>query len=154
MLSDAVLSIDRRYRYLLWRGWEVNKPYVVFIGLNPSTADKITDDPTIRRCINYAKAWGYGGLYMVNLFALRATDPLEMMAHADPVGIGNDGYIKQVCCDATMVVAAWGTNGPHLGRASDVCKMVRPLHCLTTTKNGQPGHPLYLKKDLKPVPYA
>src|SRR5882724_4976365 len=101
MLSDigngAVLSDCERYRYALWRRW-AERPAVLFVGLNPSTADALQDDPTIRRCIRFAKAWGYGALYMGNLFAFRATDPRAMKAEADAVGPDNDGWLRQLAC--------------------------------------------------------
>ncbi len=78
MKSDAELSKCRAYRYALWRTWDESKPFAMFVGLNPSTADELEDDPTIRRCINFSKLWGYGGLCMVNLFAYRATDPTAL----------------------------------------------------------------------------
>lgn len=78
MKSDAELSKCRTYRYALWRTWDESKPFAMFVGLNPSTADELEDDPTIRRCINFSKLWGYGGLCMVNLFAYRATDPTAL----------------------------------------------------------------------------
>ncbi|MCU7816788.1 MAG: DUF1643 domain-containing protein [Candidatus Thiodiazotropha sp. (ex Rostrolucina anterorostrata)] len=83
----AVLSPDRDYRYSLWRIWQPDDPYALFIGLNPSTADEYENDPTIRRCIRFAKDWGFGGLYMANLFAIRATKPKIMKAHHAPIGI-------------------------------------------------------------------
>ena len=86
MLKAAILSEDRKYRYVLLRTWDEAKPAVLFIGLNPSTADEEDDDPTILKCINYAKTWGYGKILMVNLFALRSTDPSILIHAADPVG--------------------------------------------------------------------
>lgn len=124
----------------------------MFVGLNPSTADETQDDPTIRRCIAFAKSWGYAGLCMTNLFAFRATDPKDMMVAADPVGPENDGYLLALAGDTGVIVAAWGANGTHLGRDADVCKLLPVLHCLALTKDGHPGHPLYLRKTLTPVP--
>lgn len=79
MIKDAILSEDRKYRYILSRTWDETKPTVLFIGLNPSTADEKTDDPTIRKCINYAKCWGYGKILMANLFAFRSTILIELI---------------------------------------------------------------------------
>lgn len=90
MKKTAKLSDCRTYRYELWRTWDESKPYAMFIGLNPSTADETEDDPTIRRCINFAKTWGYGGLCMTNLFAYRATQPEDMKRASDPIGNKND----------------------------------------------------------------
>ena len=85
----ATFSPCRTWRYSLWRIWQPGKPYVVFIGLNPSTATEVEDDPTIRRCIRYAQDWDYGGLYMLNVFALRSTDPKALYRHSDPKGPDN-----------------------------------------------------------------
>ena len=79
MIKDAILSEDRKYCYILSRTWDETKPTVLFIGLNPSTADEKTDDPTIRKCINYAKCWGYGKILMANLFAFRNTILIELI---------------------------------------------------------------------------
>lgn len=127
--------------------------YVMFICLNPSTADENTDDPTVRRCISYAKACGYGAFCMTNIFAFRATDPNDMLAANDPIGPENDRYLRAVAAGAGIVVAAWGTIGTHLGRAAAVKAILPDLHVLRLTKDGHPGHPLYLPKHLKPVPW-
>ena len=148
----AVFSPCRTYRYLLWREWIGGVGYAMFVGLNPSTADETQDDPTIRRCIAFAKSWGYAGLCMTNLFAFRATDPKDMMAVADPVGPDNNANLLDVAKDAGVIVAAWGAKGTHKGRDAEVCKMLPPLHFLALTKDGHPGHPLYLPKTLTPFP--
>ncbi len=154
MARDTVLSPCRLYRYTLWRefGSQVDERYVAFIGLNPSTADEVNDDPTIRRCVAYTKAWGFGALCMVNLFGLRATAPTVMLAADEPVGSDNDRHIVDVAKRASIVVAVWGKDGAHRGRAAEVCRLLPELHCLAITKLGQPGHPLYLKSNLRPVP--
>lgn len=125
----------------------------MFIGLNPSVADEVQDDPTIRRCAAFAKAWGYGALCMSNLFAFRATDPADMIAADDPVGPDNDRYLTDLASNAGVVVAAWGTNGTHRSRDLAVRAMIPNLHYLHKTKAGHPGHPLYLHGTLKPVPF-
>lgn len=123
----------------------------MFVGLNPSTADETQDDPTIRRCVAYAKAWGFDGLLMGNLFAFRATDPEAMLKCADPVGEDTDSWLRIMAKEAGIVIAAWGALGGHRGRDQDVRSLMSELHYLKLTANGQPGHPLYLRKDLKPV---
>ena len=153
MKKTAELSPCRKYRYSLSRVWDESKPVCLFIGLNPSTADEVEDDPTIRRCINYAKSWGYGSLIMANIFAFRATDPRDMKAAADPVGIDNDYYLTELASKASMIVAAWGNHGSHLNRSEQVKALIPTLHCLKVTGTGQPSHPLYLKADLQPVPF-
>ena len=113
--GSAEFSPDRIYRYALYRTWDETKPRVMFIGLNPSTADESKDDPTIRRCKNYAFDWGYGGLIMANLFALRATKPKIMKEHALPIGRDNNYWLESLARDAEIIIAAWGVNGSHLG---------------------------------------
>jgi hypothetical protein len=109
--TGAVLSPDRVYRYALWRVWDASKPIVLFVGFNPSTADEHVDDPTIRRCIGFAKSWGYGGLVMANVYAYRATDPREVIALERDVAVGpnNDETLRTLAEDCDLVVAAWGT---------------------------------------------
>lgn len=153
MIKRATFSPCRQYRYTLHRQWGTEWP-VMFIGLNPSTATEELDDPTIRRCMGYARAWGLGGLIMTNLFAYRATDPKVMKAQAEPVGTENDDSILVAAESAAIVVAAWGAHGTHLDRGKQMRQLfddagVR-LHYLQLTKDGHPGHPLYLKADLKP----
>lgn len=152
MPRQTIFSPCRTYRYALWREWIGGQGYAMFVGLNPSTADETTDDPTIRRCIAFAKAWGYAGLCMTNLFAFRATDPVDMKAAADPVGPENDKHLLDLAAGAGVIVAAWGANGTHQGRAAEVRKLLPALHCLSLTKDGHPGHPLYLRKTLTPIP--
>jgi hypothetical protein len=147
----AAFSPCRKYRYALWRRWETEKPYAMFVGLNPSTADEIEDDPTIRRCKRFASDWGYGCLVMTNLFAIRATDPKVMLAHDDPVGPENDDYLRYLARRAGIVVSAWGAHGGHRGRDFQVLRMIAGMHHLGLTKAGKPRHPLYLRADTKPA---
>jgi hypothetical protein len=154
MKQGADFSPCRVWRYSLWRIWEESKPVVSFIGLNPSTADEVKNDPTVKRCINYAHAWGYGGMYMLNIFGYRATDPKDMKAVRDPVGPEfMDYFLHYVDC-SQLIVAAWGTHGAYRNRGNQIIETVTkraPLHCLRVTKNGFPNHPLYLGKDLQPI---
>ena len=159
MLSDDFLSNDSgavfsncfNYRYALWRFWDRKLPYAMFIGLNPSTADATKDDPTIRRCINFSKDWGYGGLVMANLFALRATKPKDMLSHNLPQkGMLNDDYLIELSKNAGIVIAAWGTNGEYKHRDEFVLNMIPGMKHLGLTKHGKPRHPLYLKSNTKP----
>jgi hypothetical protein len=122
----------------------------MFIGLNPSTADETKDDPTIRRCISFAQAWGYGGLCMTNLFAYRATHPIVLREVVDSIGADNDKWLRKASKNAAILIAAWGTQGS-LGKRDDaVRKMLSPLHTLRLTKDGYPEHPLYLPKNIQP----
>lgn len=94
--KSAVLSADRRYRYGLFRIWDLERPLAMFVGLNPSTADETDDDPTIRRCVRFASDWQYGGLIMANLFAYRATSPRDLPDGEEAVGALNDADRKSV----------------------------------------------------------
>ena len=152
MKKDAELSECRKYRFALWRTWDESEPYVMFICLNPSTADETEDDPTLTRCINYAKSWGYGGVCMGNLFAFRATKPAQMKVADDPIGLDNDKWLKKLAKDAGLVVAAWGNTGGYLNRSEQVKSILPNLYCLKMNQSGEPAHPLYQKADLRPVP--
>ena len=151
MKNTAKLSRCRHYRYALWRTWDEAKPRVMFIGLNPSTADETHDDPTLIRCMNFAKAWDYGGVCMTNLFAYRATDPKAMMAYATPVGSQNNKWLTTLAEEAGLVVAAWGNYGNFLNRAHKVKKLIPHLHCLKLNASGEPAHPLYQPAHMQPI---
>ena len=152
--KNATFSNCRTYIYTLCRIWNKKKKYVLFIGLNPSTANEKLDDPTIRRCVNYAKNWGYGGFMMVNLFAYRTALPSKLKKVKYPVGQNNDKYIVTLSKKADITVAAWGNNGNLYSRDKEVLSLVPNLKCLKFNKSGQPAHPLYLKKDLKLTKFA
>lgn len=146
---DLQSGEKRKYRYKLWRTWDAAKPAVAFIMLNPSTADETADDPTIRRCIGYARKWGYGTLLVGNLFGVRTPDPAKIGDYFDPVGPENDEYLTEIASDAEKVVAAWGTNGSFFDRDKEVIDLLdAELHALDTTKDGHPCHPLYQPADL------
>ena len=131
-----------------------NGEFVAFIGLNPSTADENILDPTCRRCVDYAKRWGYTSYCMLNLFAFRSTDPDVMLKHPEPVGVDNDKWLLEVGSRANMLIAAWGNHGRHLNRGARVAAMFGDkLKCLAVNVDGSPQHPLYLPKDLKPKLY-
>lgn len=157
MIKSAVLSEDGKYRYRLSRSWG-DGPKVGFVMLNPSTADAEVDDPTIRRCVNFAKAWGYDGIEVVNLFAYRSTKPSfldsDYFFHPEG-GERGDEEIVAFCKDVDLIVAAWGAHGHRRLRDELVLGLIRsqgkPVHVLGLTKDGKPRHPLYLSKDLKPV---
>jgi hypothetical protein len=148
VIAGATFSRDRRYRYRLWRRWDRTRPLVAFVMLNPSTADARHDDPTIRRCLGFARRWGYGGIEVVNLFAYRATNPTALRKVRDPVGRGNARHIQSALARAALVVLAWGADT----QSSRHVSVVR-AHCLGLTRAGQPRHPLYLRRDVRPVPY-
>ncbi|WP_424001224.1 DUF1643 domain-containing protein [Haloarcula salina] len=152
--ADAVLSDDREYRYRLTRTWDAEKPTLAWIMLNPSTADETEDDPTIRRCIGYAKDWGYGSIVVGNLFAKRSPDPDTLRECDDPAGPHNIFHLYEICEDAELVIAAWGTNGAYRDRGRRVAEMLdADLYALGTTKDGHPVHPLYQPSDAEPEPW-
>ena len=140
-----------KYRYTLERGWNDDLPKVAFVGLNPSTATGTMDDPTIRRCVNFARDWGYGSMTMINLFAFRATSPKDMKSEYDPIGCMNNEFICSVAGTSQKIVIAWGNHGNHAGRDQQVLKLLEngSLHCFGITKAGQPVHPLYQRNDAK-----
>lgn len=148
-----MLSTSRLYRYDLWRIWDTTKPYALFIGLNPSTADANKDDPTIRRCKRFAFDLGYGGVHMANLFAFRATKRKDMLRVSEPIGWENNGRLNLLAQHAGIIICAWGTDGGHRQRDQEVINMLSgfDLYCLGITKAGYPGHPLYIKADTKPT---
>lgn len=154
-LRGAELDPSGTYRYRLWRGWDAAEPTVAFVMLNPSTADAEREDPTIRRCLNFARAWGYGRLEVVNLFAWRATDPRALVTAPEPIGPGNDAAIAAVADASETIVLAWGFMAQRVrqrGRDRAVLDLLRPwrlrLHYLGWCKNApDPRHPLMLRAD-------
>ncbi|WP_294203060.1 DUF1643 domain-containing protein [uncultured Chryseobacterium sp.] len=157
MIKNAIISTCKKYRYSLTRIWDDTKPTVMFIMLNPSTADATDDDPTIRRCIGFAKSWDYGGIVVCNLFAYRSTNPLELLTASDPAGDKNLYYLDYYAVRADKIICAWG-NEAILNRIKNQVKIVEfifrrkaKIHYLELSKNGFPKHPLYLKKTLVPV---
>jgi len=156
----ATFSFCRRWRYTLWRQWDPGseKDYCAFIGLNPSTADEVQNDPTVTRCINFAKAWGFPGMWMLNLFALRSTDPKGLYAAVNPYGPHeNWKIIWDIAQDnCAQVVVCWGAHGAYQRAGHTLLTMLDPqwagctpgcgkqLKCFGKTKSRQPKHPLYL----------
>lgn len=159
---EATFSDDGVYRYTLGRSWSAGEfaaaPGVLFVMLNPSTADGSKDDPTIRRCIGFARAWGFGSLEVGNLYAFRATFPTDLARAEDSVGPGNDDALGEMASRAKLIVCAWGANKlahPTI-RATNVMALLRrygDLVCLGRTAKGAPRHPLYVSGDTKPVRY-
>lgn len=142
------------YRYLLWRVWDPDLPRLLWMLLNPSTADEDVDDPTLRRVLGFSHSFGFGGLEVVNLFALRSPDPRALAHTADPVGPENDSYIREALERATKIVAAWGRFGVLYRRDRSVLAQIDyPIFCLGVTRNGNPRHPLYLPRDTSLCPF-
>ena len=159
-LPVARFSADRRYRYQLTRRVGFGDRVVAFVMLNPSTADAVRNDPTVRRCINYANAWGYGWLMVTNLSPLRATDPRELLAAgAEPEDVQreNERAIIEAASVADLVVAAYGVHGAAECRAERVLGLLVEagvtVACLGLTKAGAPRHPLYLPASARPFTF-
>lgn len=154
--SGALFDMTGQYRYTLWRAWSSDSPCIVFIMLNPNAADAQRDDPTIRRSIGFARAWGFGSLEVVNLFAYRTPDPRVLSRIADPVGEDNDHFLIQAAARAHYIIAAWGTRGALLNRDRAVFRLLFEqdrLYCLGMTKDGYPRHPLYVRGDAPLLPF-
>ncbi len=154
---SADFSPCRTWRYTLKRVWDDSKPIVLFILLNPSTADEVHDDPTNRRGIGYAMDWDFGGVTFCNLFAVRTPDPKMMKRAKDPIGPKNDYWIAKQAKVSKQIVLAWGANGDFMDRDLDVRivlrKVKRLVWCMGCTRQGHPKHILYLPRTLKPVRY-
>lgn len=157
-LATATFDRSRRHRFRLSRVWDPGGPRCCFIMLNPSTADALRLDPTVTRCAGFARDWGCGALEVVNIFALRSTDPSALRTDPHPVGRGNDRAIVEAARAADLVVAAWGTHGEVGGRGEAVRRLLTragiPVHALSVTTGGHPGHPLYLPATRRPVPWS
>jgi len=156
MQGTAIFSTCGQYRYLLTRTWDERLPCAVVIGCNPSTADAMQLDPTVRRCVDFAQRFGCGKLHMLNLFGLRSPYPKVVKAHADPVGPLNDVTIVEACENARFVLAAWGAIADIQGRLEQAATLLSDvkLQCLGLTAQGQPRHPLYIKKSAELIPYS
>lgn len=156
---DAELSPDGAYRYRLSRTLAGGAGRVTWVMLNPSTADASVDDPTVRRCMGLSARWGYAEVVVVNLFALRATDPAALRAHPDPVGPLNPAHLLAACdpAEARRVVLAWGAHGRLWERGLAAEEVLRRcgapnLSALGWTRGGEPRHPLYVRADATPLP--
>ena len=150
-ISGAKFSSCRKYRYYLWRIWDKSKPLIMFIGLNPSTANENSDDPTIRRVKNFALDWGYGGVYMTNLFAYVTAYPEELKKCDDPLG-DNDKWLDIVSSSCEKIIFAWGSFKEATERAKDITTKFNG-YSLQINQDGSPRHPLYVKKDTKLISY-
>lgn len=148
--AGALFSHDEQHRYGLWRRWNASAQTLLWIMLNPSTADEQQLDPTLRRCANFSRLWGYGGMGVANIYALRSTDPKGLWMHTDPIGPDNDEWIAVVCDQYPTIVVGWGASAMH-DRTLSVARMLkrhaRKVFCLGRTKRGEPRHPLYLRNN-------
>lgn len=162
VFKDADISECGTYRYSLTRRWD-DRPLIGWVMLNPSTADANVDDATIRRLAGtekrpgFARRWGYGGIIVRNLYALRATDPKQLWLHPDPIGPRNNDELALAAYNEPLTMLAWGANAP-LSRAKHVAQLLwlrsrvheTRLAVLGWTKSGFPGHPLYVPAEQKP----
>lgn len=156
MQRKADISACGRYRYSLFRRWEdVDRQPVMWIMLNPSTADADIDDPTIRRCIEFSKRWGYGAMWVGNLYAWRSTDPKGLNSSGDPEGVENRARLEGMAAITDKAIAAWGNHGAIAG--PEYLDLIVPKHRgglwhLGLTNSGQPKHPLARGKAF--IPYS
>lgn len=154
MKGRAGFSRCGRYRFWLRRSWDSTLPQCAFVGLNPSTANANTNDPTLRRCIDFAQQWGFGSLLMVNLFSLRATDPRELLGEYDPVGPRTNLWLRRARRESQLIIAAWGNGGALHNRHSIAAKLLGDMRCLGVTASGMPRHPLYCPKATPPIAFT
>ena len=147
----AILSADGVYRYRLARRWSGGEQ-VTFVMLNPSTADHAADDPTLKKIMKLSRAWGYGGLQVVNLYAFRSPHPRDLWTATDPVGPENNEHLRTAAAEGGLIVAAWGNNA-RPERLAEVLafSVFDQLHCLAINAGGQPKHPLYVRSDATPI---
>jgi hypothetical protein len=159
MERHATISHCGRFRYRLWRKWGCGSP-LLFVMLNPSTADGETDDATIRRCLAFAEAHDFGELEVVNLFAYRARDPKALRQAGVPVGPDNDAHIREAARESAAVCVAWGAHAAGLVRPREVLDLLRTivpatrLFCLRMTRGGYPQHPLMLPSTCRLAPFT
>ena len=151
----AGFSRCKSYRYWLFREFTEGSGHCVFIGLNPSTGDADSDDPTFRRCMGFAQRWGYRHLSVVNLFAYRTPSPAILKTSANPEGRGNRAALRKALQNADCIVAAWGSHGSYQNQACTLSRIWadHPLQCFGRTKNQQPVHPLYQRADAEIRPF-
>lgn len=156
-VSTAVFGGENNiYRYRLSRIWDKTLPKLLFSMLNPSKATAERSDPTVTRCIGFAAMLGFGGLEVVNIFALRSTDPEALYDHWEPVGADNDDHIIEARRECGMVICAWGKHGVLQDRGAKVHRLLKelgPVHCLKLNRDGSPGHPLYIPAVTKPFEF-
>lgn len=152
--NGAEFSPCRKYRFSLWRIWNNDKPLIMFIGLNPSTANEVTDDPTIRRIKKFAFDWGYGGVYMLNCFPYISTNPNDLKDFGNTEK--NDEQLKSIGALCSDIIFAWGSFSivKETGRDAELIKMFPNAKCLKINKDGSPIHPLYVPSNTMPVIYS
>lgn len=155
-VAGATMSEDGKYRYVLWRKLLPKGKTVLFVGLNPSTADAETDDPTVRAMLSFAKRWHCATVIVANIFAVRSTDPVAVKA-GDSIGPLNEGWLLSLRSRADICVACWGNGGSVRRRGREVFALLErmgPVDCLAINRTGQPKHPLYVRRDTELRPFA
>jgi len=156
-LTGASFSKCKKYRYALWRVWDKDMFGVMaaFIMFNPSVAGEIENDPTVRRCMSFAKRWGYSGIYIVNLFAYVTSDPADLDTVKDPIGPINDATLNELKLKGNNVdvIFAWGAKPKYIKRMKEVNRMFPHAKCIRLTKDGYPEHPLFLPGYLSPIDF-
>lgn len=147
----------RKYRYSLTHEWDdlFERKEIAFIGLNPSTADELTLDPTLTRIRGFCQSWGFNTFHMLNIFAFRSTDPKGLKVTQDPIGPENNEVLKAFGDKGIPLVFCWGNHGAYLDREAQVFQLLQGAEtfCLARTKSGHPGHPLYLPADSRLQPF-
>lgn len=160
MMKSATLSPCMKYRYSLSRVWNYDKPIYGFIGVNPSTADAIKDDPTVKKWIGFTERWDGGGFHVCNAFGYRATDVNELKTVEDPIGEDNMVFVENIMDQCDIIVPCWGnkTKVPKvLWNQFDVIHSLldqyshKPIMCFGTNKSGCPKHPAYLSYEKTPL---
>jgi len=151
--KGAIFSEDRKYRYALWRVWNLLRPVLLLIGLNPSDANELKNDPTITRGVVRADRAGFGGLLMANLYGYVSTDPKALLENYNTVGELTDHYLKQMIAISGRQLCGWGSFPPVVQRAPTVLTMIKEPYCLGINADGQPKHPLYISYDTPMMKY-
>lgn len=147
-ILHIAFSDDKLYRYSFQCVWGAGEKSIMFVGLNPSMSEGL--NPTLTRCINFAKQWGYDSCYILNLFAYRAKTPALLRQTSAPIGEDNDKWLLETAQKVDKIIFAWGTHGDFLNRDAEVIALLPEAFCLETTKNGFPKHPLYVKSNIQP----
>lgn len=157
-LIDSGAEIVLDYRWSLWRTWDYSKPRILFIGLNPSRADKVYNDPTITRCINFAHSWGYGSMFFGNLYAFRTPSPqklIKAIPNISPLTVeSTNNELLHMINQSERIVCCWGSWKFIKERSKEVLAMIPDPYCFGINADGQPKHPLYLSSDTQLIKYV
>lgn len=148
--SGAIFSNCRKYRFVLYRIWDKKRKYLIFIGLNPSTADENQNDNTVIKVINFTRKWGYGGVFMMNCYPYISTDPERLIMNKD-YNKFNFECINKISKKCSKIIFSWGNFKIVRDNKTDIklYKMFKSAYCLIQNKNGSPRHPLYVPYNTK-----